>query len=321
MFVVITIRLHFDRIIPLCYSIDSMKKRGQPMDAIYSNYHPILLYVDRYSFSEEWVYKEDRVPYGLLRYIISGSACFEVNGTKYEVKKDDVFYSPINCRFSCEAHERITFISARFIGSVQLPGMDMLLQLWGIGQVYNFASQPEMRQWFELLLQSAVSGTNYRKLETISYLNLICANLAKKASSPQRAEYTSEEYLNRFDLESLRYRAEASLIYHDPRIRVLVDFLSLNPKSNLSREEMCEMCGVSESTLRRLFKEQTGKTIHEFLNQNRMAYAAKRLLITNESISSIGYELGFESTSYFGKTFRETYGVSPQQYRKKSQEM
>ena len=81
------------------------------------------------------------------------------------------------------------------------------------------------------------------------------------------------------------------------------------------------MCGVSESTLRRLFKEQTGKTIHEFMNQNRMAYAAKRLLITNESISSIGYELGFESTSYFGKTFRETYGVSPQQYRKKSQEM
>lgn len=291
------------------------------MDTLFSNYRPVLLYVDQYSFAKEWVYQEEEVPYGLLRYILSGSACFRVNDIAYEVKKDDVFYIPIHSKLECEAHERISFISARFLDSVQLPDEDMLKQLWGIGQLYSFEDDAKMRQWFELLLQSAVSDATYRKLETCSFLNLICAALAKRAEDRVQTQDTGTEKVSRLDVESLRNRANVSQFRYDPRIRMLVDYLSLNPQINLTRDQMCSMCGVSESTLRRLFKLQTGKTIYEFVKEKRMAYAAKRLLTTREQISNIGYDLGYESTSYFTKTFRETFGISPQQYRKKSEEI
>lgn len=67
------------------------------MDPIYSNYSPIFLYVNQYSFSEKWVYQESHVPYSLVRYICSGSATFEVNGVAHEVHKDSVFYIPQGC--------------------------------------------------------------------------------------------------------------------------------------------------------------------------------------------------------------------------------
>lgn len=57
------------------------------MDAIYSNYSPLFLYVNRYSFSEKWFYQESLVPYSLVRYICAGSAVFEVNGESHGGRK------------------------------------------------------------------------------------------------------------------------------------------------------------------------------------------------------------------------------------------
>ena len=80
------------------------------------------------------------------------------------------------------------------------------------------------------------------------------------------------------------------------------------------------MCDVSESTLRRLFKTYMGKTIYEFIKETRILYASHLLMTTNVPISEIGYRVGYESASYFTKTFREVFGVSPQEYRKNSRE-
>ena len=83
---------------------------------------------------------------------------------------------------------------------------------------------------------------------------------------------------------------------------------------------MCEICDVSESTLRRLFKTYMGKSIYEFTKETKVLYAAHLLMTTTVPISEIGYQLGYESPSYFTKTFREVFGVSPQGYRKSSRE-
>lgn len=288
------------------------------MDAIYSNYAPRFLYANRYIFSKEWAYSENQVPYSLVRYICYGSAMFEVNGRAYHVKKDDVFYIPQGSSLLCEAHERIGFISVRFTGSVQLPGEDMLRRLWHVEQQYPCADQPEIKQLFENILTSAVSNRLYKKLETRGYINLILAALAGMSSS--KMDQDLDPSFAAFDVESLRARAQASYIKADPRIRALVDYLTLHPEKNLSREEMCQIAGVSESSLRRLFHQQTGKTIHEFELDNKIIYASHRLVTTNDSISEIGYALGFESPSYFTKIFRQKVGISPKAYRKQSQE-
>ena len=51
-----------------------------------------------------------------------------------------------------------------------------------------------------------------------------------------------------------------------------------------------------------------------------MPPAARKLGVTNEPISAIAYELGYEAPSYFTKCFKEVFGVTPQEYRRTSRE-
>ena len=156
------------------------------------------------------------------------------------------------------------------------------------------------------------------------YLNLICARLARESTNQVEPEETvkAERILmeSMEDMKSIRRRAVASHNKTDPRIQALVDYITLHPEVNLTREEMCRMCDVSESTLRRLFKSHMGKSIYEFIKDTKVLYAAHLLTTTNIPISEVGYRLGYESPSYFTKTFRDVFGVSPQEYRKCSRE-
>lgn len=294
------------------------------MEPIYSNYSPTFLYVDKYRFSSKWVNQADQIPYCMISYICSGSAQFAVDGQQYLVRAGDVFYIPQGCQLYCAALEEIVFISIRFIGSIQLQNDDMLKRLWNVDRQYSFGDQPEMGNLFEKIYQSAISRATYKRLETRGYLNLICAALAKRSAKEEEKEEAvpadREMMESMHDMKYIRKRALASQNKGDPRIQALVDYITLHPESNLTREQMCEMCDVSESTLRRLFKTYMGKSIYAFTKETKILYAAHLLMTTTVSISEIGYQLGYESPSYFTKTFREVFGVSPQEYRKSARD-
>lgn len=294
------------------------------MEPIYSNYSPTFLYVDKYRFPKEWVNQANQIPYCMVRYICSGSARFVVNGVEYTVHPGDVFYIPQGCQLYCAALEEIVFISIRFIGSIQIQDDDMLRRLWNVDRQYNYTNQPEMGQWFEKTYQCAISRAKYKRLETRGYLNLICASLAKRSANEEEQEETvradREMMESMHDMKYIRKRALASTSKTDPRIQALVDYITLHPESNLTRDQMCEMCDVSESTLRRLFKTYMGKSIYEFTKETKILYASHLLMTTNAPISEIGYKVGYESLSYFTKTFKEVFGISPREYRKNSRE-
>ena len=293
------------------------------MEAIYSNFHPRFIYVDKYRFSSHWVYPTSTAPYGLIRYIVSGSAIFTLNGVNYDVSADDVFYIPQDSTFSCAAKEEIVFISIRFVGSIQSQGTDLFRELWNIPIIQSYKESPEMKCWFEALYASALSRHNFKMLEIRGYLNLIFAFLARNDTKNYCQDNSLEEDRKRmealFDVKSIQRRASKTAQQrNDPRITAVEDYIITHPTENLSNAKMCEIADVSESTLRRLFKAKTGKTIYEYTKEVKMTNAARRLLITNEPITAISYALGYETPSYFTKCFREVFGMSPQEYRKKN---
>lgn len=294
------------------------------MKPIYSNYTPTFLYVDKYRFPQAWINDAQQIPYSMFRYVCSGKAKFVVDGKAYTVEKDDVFYIPQGSHLYCSGIEEIVFISVRFIDSIQLREGDILKSLWNIRQRYNFAHEPQVREWFEQMYHCAISRATYKQLETRGYLNLICARLARESANAEEPEEELLEERNLMEnMENMKYirrRAVASHSKTDPRVQALVDFITLHPEANLSREDMCRMCDVSESTLRRLFKAHMGKSIYEFTKETKILYASHLLMTTNVPISEIGYRLGYDSASYFTKIFKEDIGISPQQYRKCSRE-
>ena len=73
--------------------------------------------------------------------------------------------------------------------------------------------------------------------------------------------------------------------------------------------------GYSPAQFSRVFKSQIGITLVEYLQSKRMDYALELLQKTDYSIIKISLEVGYTSLSFFIKTFKKLYGVTPLQYR------
>ncbi len=126
---------------------------------------------------------------------------------------------------------------------------------------------------------------------------------------------------NMFTLHKIQQRVQRSAIRQDPRITVVIDYLVTHPQETLTTQQLCQMAEMSESSLRRLFKIQTGKAPVDFMKELRMMNAARRLLKSDERISDISYSVGYETPNYFARCFKETFGISPQEYRKRSRSL
>ncbi len=81
-------------------------------------------------------------------------------------------------------------------------------------------------------------------------------------------------------------------------------------------ERMVQLCKKSREHLMRSIKKYCAFTISEYINEQRLNYAANMLLHTNTPILEICFACGFQSTSYFYKAFKNKFKLSPSDFRK-----
>lgn len=93
-------------------------------------------------------------------------------------------------------------------------------------------------------------------------------------------------------------------------------YIENNFTSNVSLDTLSEKMYLSKYYICRVFKEYTGFTVIEYTNMIRIKKAAQMLENTNESISDIATDLGYESMTYFERVFKKILNVSPLKYRK-----
>lgn len=83
----------------------------------------------------------------------------------------------------------------------------------------------------------------------------------------------------------------------------------------VSIKEFCAKNGMNPAYLGHLFKKETGLFFNDYLLQCRIDRSVVMLRNPNRKIKEIAQEIGFASTSYYVKCFRENKGVSPAKYR------
>lgn len=66
----------------------------------------------------------------------------------------------------------------------------------------------------------------------------------------------------------------------------------------------------------RIFKEQFGISINNYLLQIRITRAKELLRFTDLSVEKIGADCGILDANYFARTFKKAEGVSPGEFRK-----
>lgn len=84
----------------------------------------------------------------------------------------------------------------------------------------------------------------------------------------------------------------------------------------MSREDIANHVYLNPDYLTRVFKKQTGLSISDYLQQERLEYAKKLLIETNQSVSDIALEAGYSNFSYFSTIFKKATTLNPLEFRK-----
>ncbi len=95
-------------------------------------------------------------------------------------------------------------------------------------------------------------------------------------------------------------------------------FILNNLDKELSVDKISKGANVSKSVLYRLFAKNSGCTVSEYVNRKRVELAAKMLVSTNQSVSEIAQNTGFNNTTYFRSVFKKRYNKTPIKYRKEN---
>lgn len=79
-------------------------------------------------------------------------------------------------------------------------------------------------------------------------------------------------------------------------------------------QELCNITKWSHQQIYRKVRALTGESINEFVRTVRLKRAAQLLSKKGSRVSTVMYDVGFNSHSYFTKCFKDKYGVSPKEY-------
>lgn len=100
-----------------------------------------------------------------------------------------------------------------------------------------------------------------------------------------------------------------------PTVARIIAFVRENYTRRFSLEELSDHVGASKQYCMRAFKRRMGTTINDYLTDLRMRHAAYLLRSTYMNVDQTADYLGFSSVSYFSRSFKKYYGVSPSEYK------
>ena len=101
------------------------------------------------------------------------------------------------------------------------------------------------------------------------------------------------------------------------QIQKAVDYIEDHLSEEISVEALAERAALSPFYFQRLFSRLVRKPPAEYIRLRRMARAAGVLLEPDKRILDAALDLGFSSHGHFSRTFKETFGLTPEEYRKK----
>lgn len=101
------------------------------------------------------------------------------------------------------------------------------------------------------------------------------------------------------------------------QIQETIEYIEEHLNEELKTESLANVAALSPFYYQRLFSRLVKKPVAEYVKLRRMAKATELLQKKEQRILDIALELGFSSHEHFTRTFKETFGMTPEEYRKK----
>jgi len=214
-----------------------------------------------------------------LAYILSGNGRIVGQHRTLELSKGDIFYIPKGCCYHSYwvAHPDVKFISLGFTYFPVFSESPLSLQ--------KLPDSKQARSLFEKIAKMREASC-----ESIGMLYTLLGILYPYMQKEKLDKQTQLVELAKIHLQK------------DPSITI---------------DELAKECASSPSALYLAFRNRSTITMNEYRNRVLMEKAKEMLISTDRPIEAISEDLGFSSSSYFRKKFKEIFHTTPRKMRTK----
>ncbi len=102
----------------------------------------------------------------------------------------------------------------------------------------------------------------------------------------------------------------------DSRIGAVMAFIEQNIAEQLQIKSLAKVAFLSETQFKKLFKQQTGMTVMEYVTKLRMEKAQALLTHTDYSLQIVGEKVGYSELSSFSRKFSQYFSLPPTRFKK-----
>jgi AraC-like DNA-binding protein len=245
-------------------------------------------------------------PYYEIGFLVKGSRNMTINHSIYNLKKGN----------------------AVFISTGELhKGYPVEKNPGPIEWVNIYFTEKYIEPFYEIFDKAAMMGIFSNHIIDIplgrrEYLEEILQKMTDEyAGVDELSKKMLDNYFNELIIFLIRCQKNSggNILEYDENNKIIADaaeYIYFNYDKNITLDEVTTKFNMSKSYFSKRFKEVTGFGYKEYLVSVRLKEACELLLNTDESITEIAFECGFNDSNYFGDAFRKAKGVSPHKYRK-----
>lgn len=236
-------------------------------------------------------------------FFLEGNATFSVDGNIYELKPYDVLF--VNMR---ELHAPIFRKPSSYVRKVIIFNPSFLSEF--ISNDFNPFK----------IFEARLPGTN-NKIEAsqviengIDRLIDIIEELVEE-NAPDCNALVKAYMLILVSKMNKLLKVSDKMHESNRHISNIIKYINEHLEEDLSYKSLSGIAYLNPNYLYRLFKEETGFTLHDFITSKRII-KAKELLVNNMAMDEIAKQTGFNDYSNFYRTFKKVTGVSPRDFTK-----
>lgn len=197
-------------------------------------------------------------------------------------------------------HYTVAFCRPDFLGGegTILPEASGIRRLIGSGS--SFALEGDLRRRVERKMKEMPRAGGMAGLALL--LDILTSIVETPANLRKVEGGLASEGLQRHDTERL---AKVHRFIHD------------HCTEEIDLAAVAKCASMAASSFSRWFHQKTGKTFKDYLNEVRVLEACSRLVLSDEPVTSLCYDCGFNNLSNFNRRFRRIKGCTPSQFRER----
>ena len=151
------------------------------------------------------------------------------------------------------------------------------------------------------------------------YLDSISSMFARKIEQLTNTESVQNLMVDMFKSYCRLVKKHSMKQYSAPVQKAII-YIDSDLTANLTLSAIAQNQNISASYLSWLFKQETGQTLTEHVNQKRIKKAMKLLEATNLQIQTVAQHCGILDVQYFSKVFKKHTGKTPKEYRESNKD-